>query len=91
MRMRPVRQEHEAQREPAPASPCPTARGKAEWKVYGDGTRQGKVTVAKLSLPDGAILDLVVDDQRITQLIVQRGMARFRRETVRGEDVPGVE
>lgn len=91
MRIRSVLQEYEVKLEPPPASPCPSARGKAEWKIYGDGTRQCKLSVSNLDLPDGAVLELLVDDRRITQLILEHGTARYRRETERGEDVLVVE
>jgi hypothetical protein len=91
MRIRNVLQEYEAMLEPVPASPYPGARGKAEWKVYGDGTRQCKVKVSGLDLPDGSKLELVVDDRQIAAVAVQNGMARYRRETERGEAVPYVE
>lgn len=90
MRIRNVLQEYEARLTPSPDSRYPAARGKAEWKVYGDGTRQCKVSISKLDLPDGVVLELVVDQRRMTQLTVQRGTARYRRETERGEGVPEV-
>ncbi len=91
MRIRNVLQEYEAKLAPTPKSLCPAAQGKAEWKVYDDGTRKGKVSVSKLGLPDGAVLELIVENRRIAQLTVQRGTVRYRRETERGEDVPVVE
>jgi hypothetical protein len=91
MRIRKVLQEYETMLEPVPAGPYPKARGKAEWKVYGDGTRQCKVKVSRLNLPDGCELELVVQNRRIARVQVQNGMARYRRETERGEAVPFVE
>jgi hypothetical protein len=58
VRSRNVLQEYEARLEPSAVGRCPTARGKAEWKVYGDGTRQCKGSVSKLNLPEGAVLEL---------------------------------
>jgi hypothetical protein len=90
MRIRNVLEEYEAMLEPLPASPYQSARGKAEWKTYGDGTRQCKVKASGLKLPDGATLELFVDDRRIAKVTVLNGMAQFRRETERGEVVPSV-
>jgi hypothetical protein len=93
VRIRNVVQELEAMLEPTPAGLAlqARARGKAEWKVYKDGTRQGKVSLSGLNLADGTLLELAVDGRRITQLVVQRGAARYRRESERGEGVPVVE
>lgn len=91
MRIRNVLQEYEATLAPGPASDCPAAQGKAEWKAYDNGTRQGRVSVSRLALPDGAVLELVVGDQRIAQLTVQRGSARYKRATDKGEGVPVIE
>jgi hypothetical protein len=91
MRIRTVRRELEARLEPPLTSPTPAARGKAEWKVYGDGTRQGRVSVSGLGLPDGEVLDLMVDERRIAHVTVQGNRARYRRETERGESVPEVD
>lgn len=91
MRIRNVIEEYEAKLEPTLTSPYPAAQGKAEWKVYSNGTRQGKVSVSKLGLADGAVLELVIENRQIAQLTVQRGTTRYRRETERGESVPLVE
>lgn len=94
MRIRDVLQEYEAKLNLVQLS-APifghAARGKAEWKVYGNGTRQGKVSVSGLNLPDGAVLRLAVSGQPIAEMVVQHGKARYRRESERGEVVPVVE
>jgi hypothetical protein len=91
VRIRNVLQEFEAKLEPTPTSLQSQARGKAEWKVYANGTRQCKVSLSRLNLADGTLLELAVDGRQITQLVVQQGIARYRRESERGEDVPVVE
>lgn len=91
MRFRSVLQEYEARFVPSPSGACPAARGKAEWKVYGNGTRRGKVSLSNLDVPDGTVLELVIEGQQIARLSVHRGKARFRRETERREDVPVVD
>jgi hypothetical protein len=90
MRIRSVIQEYETILKPVPASPYPSAHGKAEWKLYGDGTRQCKVKVSGLRLMDGRKLELFVENRRIGAIAVQNGMARYRLETERGEPVPSV-
>ena len=90
MRIRSVLQEFEAKLEPNSALHCPGARGKAEWKLYADGTRRGKVSISRLDLIDGTVLDLVVDGCRIAELVVEGKLARYRRESERGELVPSV-
>ena len=91
MRIRDVSQEYETKLEPPPTGLSSAARGKAEWKVYADGSRQCKLSVSNLNLPDGATLELLVDNRSIAQLTVQHGIARYRMETECGESVPVVE
>jgi hypothetical protein len=91
VRIRSVLEEYEAKLEPPPTSPYPEARGKAEWKVYSNGTRQAKASASRLDLPDGAVVELVTANRRIASLTVEGGMARYRRESERGEDAPLVE
>jgi hypothetical protein len=91
MRLRRVRLEYEATLEPVPDSPCPAARGKAEWKVYEDDTRKSKVRVSGLDLPDGTLLQVIVETRLLAVLTVERGRARYRQDTERGEGVPAVE
>ncbi|MBC7877597.1 MAG: hypothetical protein H7Y59_10540 [Anaerolineales bacterium] len=90
MRIRNVLQEYEAKLEPPPESPFPSSRAKAEWKVYENGTRQCKVSVSKLDLPDGTILELILEDRRIAKLTVQNSIARYKQESELGQIVPVV-
>jgi hypothetical protein len=93
LRVRGVLQEYEAQLEPvrSAAPAVDSARGKGEWKVYGNGTRQCKVRVSGLNLPDGAVIQLAVSGGQFAELLVRGGKARYRRESERGEAVPEVE
>ena len=91
MRIRNVHEEFEAHLSPSPGSLQAGARGKAEWKLYSDGSRQCRVSLSRLSLEDGTALDLVVEGRRIAQLSVERGTARYRQETERCETVPPIE
>jgi hypothetical protein len=91
VRIRNVLQEFEVHLAPPPASRQSRTRGKAEWKTYANGTRQCKVSLSRLDLTDGTVLELAVEGRRIAQLVVQQGAARYRRESERGEDVPVVE
>jgi hypothetical protein len=59
-------------------------------EVYGNGTRQCKVWVTGLSLSDGAVLQLAVNGERFTELLVRSGRARYRRERERDEAGPDV-
>lgn len=90
MRIRNVLQEFEAHLVPTQGSRQTKAYGKAEWKTYADGTRQCKVSLSRLDLSDGTTLALVVAGRRITELTVQHGAIRYRRETERGEQVATV-
>jgi hypothetical protein len=90
MRIRNVLQEFEAKLEPNPVGSFSNARGKAEWKTYENGSRQCKVSVSKLNLPDGIVLELILDDRRIAKVTVQGGMARYKQESEAGEIVPAV-
>jgi hypothetical protein len=93
MRIRSVLQEYEAQLKPtqfaAPAAD--SASGKGEWKVYGNGARQCKVSITGLNLSDGVVLQLAVSGQQFAELLLSAGRARYRRESERGEAVPEVE
>lgn len=92
MRIRSVVEEYEVMLRP-PTAEVPgldSARGKAEWKVYADGSRQCKVSIHNLKLPEGAQLQLTINGRIIATVIVERGSARFRRETEKGELVPHV-
>jgi hypothetical protein len=88
VRFRSVRQEYEAVLSPPPSSAG--ARGKAEWKVYADGTRQGRLTASGLAVPDGAVVEISVNDRLIAMATVDGGRVRFRRESEQGESVPEV-
>lgn len=91
MRIRNVLQEFEAKLEPVTGSPFSNARGKAEWKTYQGGTRQCKVSVSKVDLPDGTILELALENQRIANFTLQNGIARYKQESELGQIVPNVE
>jgi hypothetical protein len=93
VRIRNVVQEFEVQLAPTEAATAAagTARGKAEWKVYGNGTRQCKFWISGLNLSDGAVLQLAVSGRQFAELRVRGGRARYRRESERGEAVPDVE
>jgi hypothetical protein len=70
---------------------APSARGKAEWKVYDNGSRRCKVWITGLDLSEGAVLQLAVSGQPMTEIMVRGGRGRYRRESERGEAVPVVE
>lgn len=89
MRFRSVIEEFEVKLQASTAE-ASAARGKGEWKVYEDGSRQCKVSVNNLKLPEGTQLQVTVNGRVITTLTVERGSARFRRETEKGELVPHV-
>jgi hypothetical protein len=89
MRFRSVLEEFEVKFQPLTAE-ASAARGKGEWKAYGDGSRQCKVSINNLKLPEGTQLQLTVNGRVIAMLTVERGSVRFRRETEKGELVPHV-
>ncbi len=66
-------------------------RGKSEWKKYGDGAHQLKISLTGLNLREGTALVLTVDGVKIGDMIVQGKTARFKRESEKGEFVPAVE
>lgn len=92
MRIRSVVEEFEVKLRPTTAgvSSTTSARGKGEWKLYGDGSRQCKVSIHYLRLPDATQLQLTVNGRMIGEMILERGSAGFRRETEKGELVPHV-
>mgnify|MGYP003431845085 CR=1 len=65
LRIRKVLQEFEASLTPTSGSLQTKARGKAEWKTCENGTRQCKLSLSRLDLADGAMLELVVAGRRI--------------------------
>jgi hypothetical protein len=89
MRFRSVLEEFEVKLQSSTAE-ASAARGKGEWKVYEDGSRQCKVSINNLKLPEGTQLQLSVNGRVIATLTAERGSARFRRETENGELVPYV-
>lgn len=91
MRIRNVLQEFEVKLEPISGSSFQNARGKGEWKTYEGGMRQCKVSVSKLNLPDGTILELILENQRIAKLTVENGIARYKQESELGQMMPLVE
>ena len=93
MRIRNVKQEYEAQLTPTQSgaeNAARSARGKGEWKLYADGMRQCKVRVTGLNLSDGAVLQLAVAGVQMAEIMVQRGAARYKRQSERGEAVSEV-
>jgi hypothetical protein len=93
MRIRSVQEEFEVKLHPlTTANPAVVAaRGKGEWKTYADYSRQCKLSISNLKLPDGTELQVTVNGRIIGEMTVERGNARFRRETERGEFVPHVQ
>jgi hypothetical protein len=91
MRIRNVVHEFEVKLDPPVDSPQTLAHGKGEWKVYENGTRQCKLSVTKLRLADGTVLELIVNDRQTARLVVQQGIVRYRQESQKGESVPTVE
>jgi hypothetical protein len=93
MRIRSVLEEFEVKLQPLPMdnSAASSARGKGEWKTYEGGSRQCKLSISNLNLPEGTELQLTVNGRIIGEMTVERDSARFRRETERGEFVPHVQ
>lgn len=90
MRIRTVLQEREARLEPVPSSPFQKARGKAEWKIYGDGFRKCKLSVSNLNLADRTPIEIHINDRLIAEVPLENGKIRFHRDTEKGENVPAV-
>lgn len=92
MRIRNVLREYEAQLHPTGdgAGSAGSARGKAEWKTYENGTSRCRVRVSGLNLSEGAALQLSVGGEALAEILVQQGKAGYRRESERGEAVPEV-
>lgn len=88
-RMRTVLQEFEAQLQPADRA-YPNARGKAEWKRYGDQSLRLKVKASGLNLPEGPSLEITMDGQKIGEMVIEGNRARFERDSEKGEVVPAV-
>lgn len=87
-RIRNVLQEFEAHLQPV--SPESKARGKSEWKKYADQARRLKVKASGLNLPEGTPLFIMIDGQQIGEMVVKGHLARFERDSEKGEIVPTV-
>jgi hypothetical protein len=92
VRIRDVLEEYEAQlkaTEIGASATARSARGKGEWKVYGNGTRQCKVWITGLDLSDGAVLQLGVSGQQMAEVMVRQGpqsnRKRFCKFPMRGK------
>jgi hypothetical protein len=88
VRIRDVSEELEAKLSPVVAGAGAAARGKAEWKVYRDGSQRAKLRASGLGLADGVAVDLVLNGRLIGRAEVLRGALHFRRESERGDLVP---
>lgn len=93
MRIRDVAEEHEVLLKTTGAAPASTAsaRGRGEWKLYRDGTRKCKVSVTHLTLPEETRLYLAINGRHAGEMAIQKGTARFRRESENGDFVPAVQ
>lgn len=89
-RVRSVLQEFEAQIR-ATGREHPKARGKSEWKRYGDQSERLKITAFGVDLPDGTPLEITVDGLTIGEMVLRGKDARYERESEKGEHVPRVE
>lgn len=88
MRIRNVKKELEAHLLPPAHNADAAARGKAEWKEYQDGSRRIKISITVAGQEDGTLMDVVMDGRLIDQIVLERGIARYRRESEQGEQVP---
>ena len=93
MRIRSVLEEYEAQLQPTEfaGTGANSARGKGEWKVYGNGARRCKVWITGLNLSHGSVVQLSVSGRPVAELLISGGRARYQRASERGEAVPEVE
>ena len=66
----------------------PSAKGKLEFKHYGDGTRRMRIKVKGLELEDGARLDLRSGGNLIAVLAVLKGRAELDEERAEQDGVP---
>jgi hypothetical protein len=88
MRFRSVLQEFEAHFHPV--TPASKARGKSEWKRYGDGTCRFKLSISNLPLADGSQVDLWRDGSWLMRLSVQNNKLRVDIEDETGSAVPAI-
>ena len=93
MRIRSVLEEYEVQLQPTEfaGARANSARGKGEWKVYGNGSRRCKVWITGLNLSDGSVVQLSISGRQVAELLLSGGRARYQRGSERGEAVPEVE
>jgi len=91
MAIRRVLEELEARLEPVPqAVSGDGAKGKLEFKRYGDGLLRMKVTCKELDLPEGAELQLLSGDTIIAVLEARKGRAEIDEERDGPEAAPAL-
>ena len=64
--------------------------GQAEYKVFVDGNRKFETEVRNVNLPNGTVLNVLVDGIRVGGLTIGVLTGEFERETEDGETVPQV-
>ena len=89
MAIRRVLEELEARLEPAPQA-ASHAKGKLEFKRYGDGRQRMKIKCKGLDLPEGAELQLVSGDAVIAVLEARNGRAEIDEERDGSEETPAL-
>lgn len=64
--------------------------GEMEMKRYDDGTKEMKIKLHGVKIPDGSAASVVVDGSAICEVRMNRGYARLLVSTAQGELVPDV-
>ena len=89
MLIRRIVEDYEAKLAPPTDDPAvSTARGKAEWERFANGDHEFDVRVRGIALPDGASLDVLLDDRLVGHLALVRGRGRLTLSSRDGAAVP---
>lgn len=92
MAIRRVERELEAKLEPVLRDgEFASSRGKLERKSYAGGSQRLKISLRKLSVPDGTTVQVQVDARPLASISIENGRGEFDRESKNQSDVPAME
>jgi hypothetical protein len=65
-------------------------RAKIERKVYGDGNQRLKLSISNFKVPDNEEVELLINDEVISTIKIQKGRAQLDLRSENGNNIPGI-